>query len=260
MNKKIVSFSGKGGVGKSTLSTLFLKYLLNNFQELEILVIDADPDSNIADLLGVEISFEDTIGGITTSFKHQIQDGSLSAGVPKNQILEAEVFDSVIEMDKFDLMVMGRSEGEGCYCFINSILRNIIDSISKSYTIIILDMPAGLEHFARKTDKNVDELIIVTDPSKMGFQTMHRIIELTDELTLEFEKIWIVGNRFSDGLKHILEEEISKINRKNVQLLGVIPFDEEINDYNFIGKSILDLSESNNAYKVFSSMLSKIIE
>lgn len=260
MNKKIISFSGKGGVGKSTLATLLLKFIVTKYSDLEVLVIDADPDSNIADLLDIEVDFNATVGGIATNFKQQISEGSLSPGVPKNQILEAEIFDSVIEMEKFDLMVMGRSEGEGCYCYINSILKAIIDSISKDYSMTILDMPAGLEHFARKTDKDVDELVIVTDPSKMGFHTMHRIIELTDELSLNFNKIWVIGNRFTDGLKPILEEEISKIKRKNINLLGIIPIDDEISDYNFLGKSILNLPTSNNAYIQYSQIIPKILE
>ncbi len=260
MKKKKISFSGKGGVGKSTLATLFLKYFITNYPDLEILVIDADPDSNIADLLGIEVPFKDTVGGITTELKHQIANRSFPPDMSKNKMLEAEIYDSLIEEDNFDLMVMGRSEGEGCYCYINSILKTILDDISKNYSITILDMPAGLEHFARKTDKDVDDLVIVTDPSKMGFHTMNRIIEITDELTLEFKNIWVIGNRFSDGLKSQLEGEVKKIIKKNVKLLGFIPEDEEISELNFIGTSILELREENNAYKVFSNIISKILK
>ncbi len=260
MKKKKISFSGKGGVGKSTLATLFLKYFITNYPDLEILIIDADPDSNIADLLGIEVPFKDSVGGITTELKHQIANRSFPPSMSKNQMLEAEIYDSLIEEDNFDLMVMGRSEGEGCYCYINSILKTILDDISKNYSITILDMPAGLEHFARKTDKDVDDLVIVTDPSKMGFHTMNRIIEITDELTLEFKNIWVIGNRFSDGLKSQLEGEVKKIIKKNVKLLGFIPEDEEISELNFIGTSILELREENNAYKVFSNIISKILK
>lgn len=260
MKKKKISFSGKGGVGKSTLSILFLKYLINNYPDFEILVIDADPDSNIADLLGMEVPFKDTVGGITTELKHQMANRSLPLGMSKNQMLEAEIYDSLIEEDNFDLMVMGRSEGEGCYCYINSILKTILDDISKNYSITILDMPAGLEHFARKTDKDVDDLVIVTDPSKMGFHTMNRIIEISDELTLEFKNIWVIGNRFSDELKSLLEGEVKNVLKKNVKLLGFIPEDEEISEFNFIGTSILKLPENNNAYLEFSSIISQILK
>jgi len=260
LKKKIISFSGKGGVGKSTLATLFLKHLINNFQDLEILVIDADPDSNIADLLGIEIPLKDTIGGLTLKLKSQIEERTLPPGMSKNQILEGEIYDSLIERDKFDLMVMGRTEGEGCYCYINSILKNIIDDISKNYMITILDMPAGLEHFARKTDKDVDDLVIVSDVSKMSFHTMNRIIEITDELSLDFKNIWVIGNRFSNGFKSLLEGEVSKIRKKNVQLLGFVPEDEEMSEFNFMGKSILTLPESNKAYIELSHIIAKIFQ
>jgi CO dehydrogenase maturation factor len=259
MVNKIIGFSGKGGVGKTTITTLFLKYLINNHHGLEVLVIDADPDSNIADLLGMDISFKETIGGITTELKHKIDNRELSPDISKNQLLEAEIFDSLIEVNNFDLLIMGRTEGEGCYCYINSILKHIIDGISKNYDLTILDMPAGLEHFARKTSEDVDELVVVTDASKMSFQTLDRIIELTDELELDFKNLWVIGNRFIDGLKHLLEAEITKINRKNVKLLGFIPEDEQISEFNFLGNSLLDLPDNNKAYKDFCNIIDKVL-
>jgi len=182
--KKIISFSGKGGVGKSTLLVLMLKYLLETFKDLNILVIDADPDANIGDIIGKEIHFKETIGGKMTVLKDKIQKQQIPLDVSKDQIIESEVFDALIEMDDFDILEMGRSEGEGCYCSVNNTLKRVIDILSKNYDITLIDAPAGLEYFARKTGRNVTDLVIVSDPSKMAIHTMKRILEVSKEVNL----------------------------------------------------------------------------
>jgi CO dehydrogenase maturation factor len=179
--------------------------------------------------------------------------------MPKNQIIEGDVFRSLIEMDKFDILEMGRQEGEGCYCFINSVLKNVIDTLSENYDITLLDSPAGLEHFSRKTGRNVTDLIIVTDPSKMGIHTMKRIIELTKEVSLEFENIWIIGNRFPDSLKEALEREVENITERNVKLLGFLPDDKTISEYNFLGKNLLELGEKEEVFQRAKEMFKAII-
>ena len=217
--KKIISFSGKGGVGKSTLLVLMLKYLLETKQNLDILVIDADPDANIGDIIGKEIQFNETIGGKMAVLKNKIQKRQIPLDVSKDQIIESEVFEALIEMENFDILEMGRSEGSGCYCSVNNTLKRVIDVLSKNYDVVLIDAPAGLEYFSRKTGRNVTDLVIVSDASKMGIHTMKRIIELTKEVDLLFENIWIVGNRFPNNVKEILEKEVDTIKEKNVKLL-----------------------------------------
>ncbi|KKK40408.1 hypothetical protein LCGC14_1210480 [marine sediment metagenome] len=257
--KKIISFSGKGGVGKSTLLVLMLKYLLEKNNKLDILVIDADPDANIGDIIGKEISFKETIGGKMKVLKNKIQQRQIPLDVSKDQIIESEVFSALIEMDNFDILEMGRSEGEGCYCSVNNTLKRVIDVLSKNYDITFIDAPAGLEYFSRKTGRNVTDLVIVTDPSKMGIHTMKRILELTKEVDLLFENIWIVGNRFPDKVKDILKEEVASINEKNVNLLGFISNSDEISRMNLIGENLLLLSNETNAYKKAKDLFAKII-
>jgi len=257
--KKIIAFSGKGGVGKTTALVLLLKYLLENKNKLDILVIDSDPDANIADVIGEEVRFRDTIGGKMKVLKDKIQKRQLPLDMPKNQIIEGDVFKSLIEMDKFDLLEMGRQEGEGCYCYINSVLKNVIDTLSKNYDITLLDSPAGLEHFARKTGRDVTDLVIVTDPSKMGIHTMKRILEVSREVELKFENIWILGNRFPKNLNGILEKEVENLKEKNAQLLGFISNDEEISSINLTGKNLLDLSQDNPSYQEAKEIFTKII-
>ena len=257
--KKIISFSGKGGVGKSTLLVLMLKYLLEKNSNLDILVIDADPDANIGDIIGKEIKFKETVGGKMAEFKHKIQDRKIPLDVSKDQIVESEVFDALIEMDNFDILEMGRGEGEGCYCSINNYLKRIIDVLSKNYDVVLIDAPAGLEYFARKTGRNVTDLVIVTDPSKMGFHTMKRIIEITKEVNLLFENIWIVGNRFPQNVREILEEEVASIDEQNVKLLGFVSNSEEISKMNLIGENLLLLPEDSKAYRTVKDLFASII-
>ncbi len=257
--KKIIAFAGKGGVGKTTSLVLFLKYVLENKKAQDILVIDSDPDANVADVIGEEVKFCDTIGGKMKILKDKIQSMKLSPNTPKNQLIESDVYTCLIEMDDFDLLEMGRQEGEGCYCFINDVLKRVIDTLSKNYDLTLLDSPAGLEHFARKTGRDVTDLVIVSDASKMGIHTMKRILEIIDELTLKFENIWILGNRFPEDLKDILVKEVENLNRDRVKLLGFISNNEEISKINITGGNLIDLPEENSSYQEAKEIFAKII-
>ena len=258
--KKIISFSGKGGVGKSTLLVLMLKYLLDKFKDTNILVIDADPDANIGDIIGKEIHFKETIGGKMAEFKQKIQKRLIPLDVSKDQIVESEVFDALIEMEQFDILEMGRGEGEGCFCSINNYLKRIIDVLAKNYDVVLIDAPAGLEFFARKTGQTVTDLIIVSDPSKMGIHTMKRILEIIKEVNLKFENIWILGNRFpEDSLRDILENEVEGVGKEYVKLLGFMENSDEISRINIIGDNLLDLSNDSKPYKTIKSLFAQIV-
>ena len=258
--KKIISFSGKGGVGKSTLLVLMLKYLLEKKKNLNILVIDADPDANIGDIIGKEIHFKETIGGKMTALKNKIQKRQIPLDVSKDQIIESEVFEALIEMDEFDILEMGRGEGSGCYCSVNNTLKRVIDVLSKNYDIVLIDAPAGLEYFARKTGRNVTDLVIISDPSKMGIHTMKRILEVTKEVDLRFENIWILGNRFPENsVRDILEKEVGNIKEEYVKLLGFISNDDEISKMNIVGENLLQLPNESEAYQTGKELFAKII-
>jgi len=258
--KKIISFSGKGGVGKSTLLVLMLKYLLEKFKDLDILVIDADPDANIGDIIGKEIHFKETIGGKMTVLKDKIQKRQIPLDVSKDQIIESEVFDALIEMDDFDILEMGRSEGEGCYCSVNNTLKRVIDILSKNYDVTLIDAPAGLEYFARKTGRTVTDLVIVSDPSKMGIHTMKRIIEVSKEVDLKFENVWILGNRFPENsIREILEKEVANLKEEYVKLLGFIANSDEISRMNLVGENLLNLPNESKAYQKAKELFASIV-
>ena len=135
----------------------------------------------------------------------------------------------------------------------------MIDILSKNYDVTFIDAPAGLEYFSRKTGRNVTDLVIVTDASKMGIHTMKRIIELTKEVDLLFENIWIVGNRFPDNVREILEKEVASINEPNVKLLGFISNSDDISKMNLIGENLLLLPEGSDAYKTAKQLFGTII-
>ena len=194
-----------------------------------------------------------------TEIKERIQKQMISLDVPKNQVIEAEFYETLIEMDDFDLIEMGRGEGEGCYCSVNNTLKHVIDIIATNYDIVLIDAPAGLEYFARKTGQDVSDLIIVTDASKMGFHTMERIVEITNEVQLDFKNILILGNRFPDDMQTLLEDRVKNISDKKVHFLGALPYNEEVSKINLTGENLLELPNENKLYNSARNLFVEII-
>jgi len=254
MQKKglVISVSGKGGVGKTTITALTVR-LLSEAKQRSLLVIDANPDSNLADVLGVP--YKKTVGMRASELKKSIEKGEIPLQVTKRDLLEARVFETLVENPNFDLLVMGRSEGEGCYCLVNNLLTSIIDTLAKNYDTTLMDMEAGLEHLSRRTDRDVDIMIIVTDMSHMGIQTAKRIKELAKEVHIQFKKIYLIGNRFPPEMESMLKEEAAKI---GIEYAGIIPMDDNILQYNLTGKPLLKLPEDSTALKQLKTILTDI--
>ena len=256
---KSIAFTGKGGVGKTTCLVLFLKFLIENKKDYRILVIDADPDANVADIIGKKISFEDTIAGKMTKLRKNIEKNMISPYKTKTQAIEAEIINGLLHMSSFDFIEMGRTEGVGCYCSVNNVLKNTLDIISENYDFVLVDTPAGLEHFARKTGKDVTDLLIIIDPSKMAFHTLTRIITISQELNLNFNHYWILGNRFLKNKQEMIISKLKTLNEINIELLGFISEDAELMNYNLLGKNLLDLPHNNVAYKRVKQIIKTII-
>jgi CO dehydrogenase maturation factor len=248
----VISVSGKGGVGKTTLTALTVR-LLSEAKQGSLLVIDANPDSNLADVLGVSCS--KTVGMMATQLKKQVERGELAPEVTKRDLLEARVFECLEETSNFDILVMGRTEGEGCYCLVNNLLTHIIDTLMKNYDYVVMDMEAGLEHLSRRTDRDVDTMIIVTDTSHMGLQTAKRIKELAKEVHIQLKKIYLIGNRFPPDMEPLLREEAQKI---GVEYAGIIPLDENVMRYNLTAQPLLELPEDSPALMQLKAILTKI--
>lgn len=247
----VIAVSGKGGVGKTTITALMVK-LLSEAKKTSMLVVDANPDSNLVDVLGLSVT--KTVAMATEELK-DIERAKIQHGMTKERILESRVFGVLKDMPSFDLLVMGRGEGEGCYCLVNAFLSRIIDTLSKKYDVTVMDMEAGLEHLSRRTDRDVDIMIIVTDPSFMGLQTAKRIKELAPEVHIEFKKVYLIGNRFSPNMESTLKQEAEKI---GIELAGVVPHDENVFKHNLTGKPLTDLPPESPALVSVKRILTHI--
>lgn len=243
----IIAVSGKGGTGKTVVSSLLVK-VLSEKDEYDILAIDADPDANFSDALGV--SAEKTIGSVREGIiKDRDQRSPTQSWRSK---LEYDVLGATIETDKFDILVMGRPEGQGCYCPVNHVLREIIDKTAKNYDYVIIDTEAGLEHLSRRTTQDVDIMLVVTDPSKRGITTAQRIKELSENLLINFKGIYLVANRTSPENEEKIREYADEI---GLEVLGFIPEDEKVSEFDFTGRPLMELKDS----KALSSV-EKIVE
>jgi CO dehydrogenase maturation factor len=248
----VIAVSGKGGVGKTTITALMVK-LLSDRKQRSILVIDANPDSNLPEVLGMSVA--KTVGMVTGDLKRAIEKSEIPPEMTKESILESHIFEILKETSSFDLLVMGRGEGEGCYCPVNTFLTRIIDTLAKNYDLTIIDMAAGLEHLSRRTDRDVDIMIIVTDPSFMGLQTAKRIKKLAKEVHIDFEKMYLIGNRFLVEMEETLKDEAEKI---GIELAGVIPHDDDIFKHNLTGKPLVNLSRESPALHSLKDILTRI--
>ncbi len=249
-----IAVTGKGGTGKTVLSALLIHFISQ--KTTNVLAVDADPDSNLPDALGVAELVENTLGDVREVF--QVSRDEMGT-TNKEQWLEGKVYAEVIcECDNFDLLVMGRPEGEGCYCFANNLLRGVLRRLMRHYDYIIIDSEAGLEHFSRKTIESADYIIVVTDMSKKGLSTAKRIKELSEELDLGFKEIFLVGNRITN--KEAEEVIRSFAEQNNIKLLEFLPYDEKIAELDLKGEPIVNLPEDSAYYQKVKGIAEKIEE
>ncbi|MEM4472122.1 MAG: AAA family ATPase [Archaeoglobaceae archaeon] len=235
-----IAVTGKGGTGKTLVSALLIHFISKRSRK--VLAVDADPDSNLSDALGVTV--ERTLGDIREIFQVSRDEmGTLN----KEQWLEGKIYETICECNGFDLLVMGRPEGEGCYCFANSLLRGILRKLTKHYEYVIIDSEAGLEHFSRKTIESADYVLIVTDMSKKGLSTASRIKELVKELKLNFRDIFLIANRISNVEAEKRIKEFAE--KEKIRLLEVLPYDEKVVELDLRGLPIVNLDESSEVYR-----------
>src|SRR5512136_1841386 len=198
-----IALAGKGGVGKTTISAMVIKYLAQ-MQPGAVLAIDADPSSNLNMVLGLDLEW--TVGDIREDMLGQVKQslvaggaamGALEGGVSKREYLDYHIRSSLAEGGKFDLIAMGRGEGPGCYCAVNHNLREVIDAMSRNYAYVVIDNEAGMEHLSRRTTRDVQHLFIVTDPTQRGIVAAQRIADFRNELDIRIEHAYLVVNRLN---------------------------------------------------------------
>jgi CO dehydrogenase maturation factor len=256
------ALAGKGGVGKTTIAALLVRYLAA-VQRGTILAIDADPSSNLNMALGLDLDW--TVGDIREDMLAQVKEsltaggaamGTLQGGLSKHDYLDFQIRSFVSEGESFDLIAMVRSEGPGCYCAVNHNLREVIDTLSKNYRFIVIDNEAGMEHLSRRTTRDVQHLLIVSDPSMRGLVAAERIAGFRDELDIRIENAYLVLNRLAGNVPSSLMEKIGAL---GLPYLGSVPEDEALTALEVSGLPITGLGDGSPAFQAVARFVRSIL-
>ena len=234
---KVIAITGKGGTGKTAVSALLIRSLSRKGQF--ILAVDADADTNLPETLGCESV--KTIGEAKEFLQAEItKPRPDNPDMNKESVLKSKVYEIIEEMPGYDLLVMGRPEGSGCYCYVNNLLRGIMDKLIVNYDVVIIDAEAGLEHFSRKIIRDIDDLIVVTDASRRGFRTAERIHELVNELDSKVGKIHVIANKVTDT-NH--EKLVKLADDLKLNLIGMVPLDPKIEEMDIKGIPLFEITD-----------------
>ena len=218
-----IAVAGKGGVGKTTTCGMLIDYLCKK-KSGPILVVDADANANLNEVLGVGL--ETSLGAIREEMAQAELKGTIPKSMTKAEYAEMKFNDALIEDDDFDMLVMGRTQGEGCYCFVNSMLKRQMDKYIPNYKYVVMDNEAGLEHVARGTLPHVDTMLLISDCSRRGIQAVGRLAEMIREMNLNPGQMGLIVNRAPGG---VLDDGIkAEIEKHGLTLFGVLPQDEAV--------------------------------
>ena len=241
-----IALAGKGGSGKTTIAGLIIGYLLAEGKR-PLLAIDADPNSNLDEVLGVKS--ERTV--VSTVDEIMEKKEALPAGITKERLLEFHFQDALVESNGFDLLVMGRTEGAGCYCRANDLLRGFIEKLKGGYKYTVMDNEAGMEHLSRRTTRDVDFLLFIANPTAVSLKSAGRIYETSKKLKLNVKKEYLILNDTVPGAPH-------KVETPTPELLGKISYDEEVLKASTNGTSLLDLPQTSAAKKEIKKLMEKL--
>lgn len=248
----VIAITGKGGVGKTTISSLIVKQLVVN-NLTPVLAIDADPNSCLDAALGIKV--EKTVGTAREEVRQETQNGMIS-GISKQELLQIKISESLVESKGFDLIAMGRPEGAGCYCYANNVLKSVIAQISNQYPYVVLDNEAGLENLSRRIVQKVDVLILVSDPSNSGLETLNRLYSLANEMEIKYDKLLLIINRMrSDKLPSKIDE--IKAFTMADDVIG-LPDDLEIASFAEKDQSFIELPENNIVLKKINDLIKNL--
>lgn len=249
-----IAMAGKGGTGKTTLAAMVLRELRRRGGG-PVLAIDADPSANLNAVVGLEL--ESTIGDVREETASKVGAGTMPAGMAKRDYLEYRINEALVEGQGLDLIAMGRPEGPGCYCAANHVLRECVDRIAGSYRWVVIDNEAGLEHLSRRTTRDVDFLLVVSDPTVRGLVAAGRIAGLVEELRTRVGRVCLVVNRVHGQLNPELLEEIR---RQRVELVGTVPSDPSVAAFDAEGRPLVELPEDSAAYVAVRRILDKLLD
>ena len=243
-----IALAGKGGTGKTTMAGLLVKYLVEQ-GKTPVLAVDADSNANLNEVLGIEV--QETIGDAREDMK-----GGVPSGMTKDVFMEMKIQEAVVERPGFDLIVMGRPEGAGCYCAANTLLTQFLDKLVDNYPFTVIDNEAGMEHISRLTTNNIQDLVVVSDPTSRGIQAAARIFELANKLKLDIGRKFLIVNQAKEGQGQAIEDAVKKY---QLDLLGVVPEDPELQQYDLEGRPTVELENTNRAVEAAFEIFKNII-
>lgn len=247
-----IAVAGKGGTGKTSVTSLVIRYLLKNDLGT-VLAVDADPNSNLAENLGLEV--RQTVGRILNEF--QGEKLHIPAGTTKEAYLEYQLNVAITESKGLDLITMGRGEGPECYCYPNVVIRKLIDDWSKNYAYVVMDNEAGLEHLSRRTTQNVDELLMVSDHSVKGLRAVARVRDLVAELKLAVKRESVIINQVPGEIDPLLTEEMERL---GIVPAAIIPVDEDLKRYDLEQKPLFNLPDTSRAVTAVNDLMDKLLK
>lgn len=221
-----------------------------------ILAVDADANSNLNEVLGVEV--ETTLGDVREEIAQAeiVKESPIPKGMSKADYAEMRFEDALTEEDDFDLLVMGRTQGKGCYCYVNGLLQAQLAKYQNHYPYIVVDNEAGMEHISRGVLPSMQTAILVSDCSRRGIQAVGRIAKLIDECNMHPETVGLIVNRAPKGeLNDGIKEEIEK---QGLHLLGVVPQDETVYEYDCEGRPTAALPEDNPVKVALKEIVKKL--
>jgi len=249
---ELIAIAGKGGTGKTTFCGLIVRYLIEN-KLSPVLAIDADANLNFNEVLGVDV--RETVGDIRNDLLQNL--GMLEPGMDKDTWIELKLQEAMVETEKFDLVAMGKPEGTGCYCYVNSVLQRYMEILIKNYPYIVMDNEAGLEHISRGTTKNVSYLIIVSDASPRGVRTAARIRDLVIELKVKVGGMGVILNRLTEG--EVTQAALAEAEKQKLDIIGKIPSDPLVVKFDLRDRTLLELPSDSAAVKAADRIIEKII-
>mgnify|MGYP003455775533 FL=1 len=248
-----IAVAGKGGVGKTTTCGMLIDYLCKKNRG-PVLVVDADANSNLNEVLGVEV--ETSLGQIREEMAQAELKGTIPKGMTKADYAEYKFNSALIEEDDFDMLVMGRTQGKGCYCYVNGVLKSQVDKYAKNYACSVMDNEAGLEHVARGTLPHVDTMLLISDCSRRGIQAVARIAEMVEDMGLNPGQMGLIVNRAPGG---VLEEGVlAEIEKHGLKLFGVLPHDEAVYRCDCNGEPSAKLPESDPMKTALKGIMAEI--
>jgi CO dehydrogenase maturation factor len=248
-----IALAGKGGTGKTTVAALLIRALVRR-RLGTVLAIDADPSSNLNLALGLPL--ETTVGDIREDMLDGVQSGSVGTGITRHDFLNSEIRLAVEEGDVVDLLAMGRPEGQGCYCPVNHMLREIIDGLGRRYDYVVIDNEAGMEHLSRRTTRDVDLLLIVTDPTLRGVKAAEGIAQLAGDLEINVGRSMLIVNRAAGELPPTLREMVDGL---GVPLAAVIPADPAVGEFDALGRPLVELDPASPASQAVEALAELVL-